>query len=69
MMSGEPYNPTYWQALIAKLMQCIPPTTHATPPKEDKLADGVARRNRKTYSGSYDPVDLKNALEAWRRIL
>ena len=34
-----------------------------TPPKDDKLADRVARRNPKVYEENYDPV----VLEEWVR--
>ena len=30
-----------------------------TPPKDDKLADRVARHNPKVYDGKYDPMELK----------
>jgi len=46
----------YRQILIVKLRQRIPPLSPINTPKEDKLADTVARHNPKTYGGSYNPV-------------
>ena len=37
-------------------MKRIPQVPTETPPKEDKLADRVVRRNPKVYDGTYDPV-------------
>ena len=56
-------DPNYWPALVAELMKRIPQVPTEAPPKEDKLADRVARRNPKVYDGSYDPV----VLEEWTR--
>jgi len=52
-------NPSYWPTLIAELMKRIPQAPTETPPKEDKVADRVARRNPKVYDGNYDPVVLE----------
>jgi len=40
-------------------MKRIPPVSPVNPPKEDKLADMVARHNPKPYGGSYDPMELE----------
>jgi len=44
-------------------MKQIPQVPTETPPKEDKLADRVTRRNPKVYDGNCDPV----VLEEWVR--
>jgi len=49
----------HWQALVAKLMQRIPPVPLVNPPKEDKLADKVAILNPKTYGETHDPMKLE----------
>ena len=64
MMPRDPHNPMYQQAFFAELMQCIPPAPR-NPPKEDKVADRVARRNPKTYGGSNDPMEL----EEWIKVM
>ena len=56
-------GPDYWPTLVAKLMKRIPQVPTEAPPKEDKLANRLARRNPKVYDGSYDPV----VLEEWIR--
>ena len=38
------------------------------PPKEDKLADRVARRNPNVYNGSYDPVVLEEWIRGMEKI-
>jgi len=40
-------------------MKRIPQVPTEAPPKEDKLADRVARRNPKVDDGSYDPAVLE----------
>jgi len=54
-------DPNYWLALVAELMKRIPQVLIETPPKDDKLAHMLARRNPKVYDGNYDPV----VLEEW----
>ena len=44
-------------------MKRIPQVPTETPPKDDKLADRVARCNPKVYDGNYDPV----VVEEWVR--
>ena len=61
-------NPSYWPALVAELMKRIPQVPAETPPKEDKLADRVARRNPKVYNGSYDPVILEEWIRGMEKI-
>ena len=58
----------YWQALVAELMQRIPPAPPVNPPKEDKLADRIARHNPKTYDESYDPVELEEWIKSMEKI-
>ena len=53
----------YWPALVAELMKQIHQVPTKTPPKDDKLADRVARRNPKVYDRNYDPI----VLEEWVR--
>jgi len=53
----------YWPTLVTELMKRIPHVPTETPPKDNKLADRVARRNLKVYDGNYDLVVLK----AWIR--
>ena len=61
-------NPGYWTILVAELMKRIPQVPTETPPKEDKLADRVARRNPKVYNGSYDPVVLEEWIRGMEKI-
>jgi len=49
-------------------MKRIPQVPAETTPKEDKLADRVAWRNPKVYSGSYDPVILKEWIREMEKI-
>lgn len=51
----------YWPTLVAELMKQISQVPTETPPKDDKLADRVARYNPKVYDRNYDPV----VLEEW----
>jgi len=53
----------YWSTMVAELMRQIPQVHVETPPKNDKLANRVARHNPKVYEGKYDPVQL----EEWVR--
>ena len=39
------------------------------PPKVDKLADMVARRNPNTYGRSYDPVESKEWIRGMEKII
>jgi len=43
-------KPNYWPTLAAELKKRIPQISTETPPKDDKLADRVARRNLKVYN-------------------
>ena len=61
-------EPNYWPALVVELMKRIPQVPTKTPPKEDKLANRVARRNPKVYDGTYDPVVLKQWLRGMEKI-
>ena len=58
----------YRQILIVKLRQRIPPLSPINTPKEDKLADTVARHNPKTYGGSYNPVGLEEWIRGMEKI-
>jgi len=49
-------------------MKRIPQVPAETPPKEDKLADRVVRRNPKVYDGSYDPVVLEEWIRGIKKI-
>ena len=40
-------------------MKQIPLVPSKIPPKEDELADGVARHNYKVYDEKYDLVELE----------
>ena len=68
MMPEDPNIPMYWQELIVELMQHIPLVPLVDDPKEDKLADRVARHNCKTYGGSYNPMDLKEWIGGMKNI-
>ena len=59
----------HWQALVAKLMQRIPPVPLVNPPKEDKLADKVAILNPKTYGETHDPMKLEKWIRGMEKIL
>jgi len=61
-------NPSYWLALVAELMKRILQVPTEAPPKEDKLADRVARRNPNVYNGSYDPVILEEWIKGMEKI-
>ena len=52
-------DPNYWPALVAELMKRIPQVSTETPPKEDKLADRVARLNPRVYDETYDSIVLE----------
>jgi len=58
----------YWPALVVELMKRIPQVPTETSPKEDKLADRVARQNPKVYDGSYDPVVLEEWIKGMEKI-
>jgi len=49
-------------------MKWISPVLLGNPPKEDKIADRVARCNPKTYDGKYDPVELEESIECVEKI-
>jgi len=49
-------------------MKRIPQVPAETPPKEDKLANRVARRNPKVYYGSYDLVILEEWIRGMEKI-
>jgi len=49
-------------------MKRIPQVHAETPPKEDKLADRVARCNSKVYDGSYDPAVLEEWIRGMEKI-
>ena len=61
-------NPSYWPTLVAELMKRIPQVPVETPPKEDKLADKVARHNPKVYDGNYDPVILEEWVSGMEKV-
>jgi len=67
-LAGNLGNPSYWLTLVAELMKRIPQVPAKTPPKEDKLADRVAWRNRKGYDGSYDPIVLEEWIRGMEKI-
>ena len=58
----------YWLALVAELMKRISQVPIETPPKEDKLAERIARRNPKVYDGTYDLVVLEEWIRGMRKI-
>jgi len=49
-------------------MQCIPPAPPINDLKEDRLVDRIARCNPKTYSGSYDSMELKQWIRSMKKI-
>jgi len=49
-------------------MQHIPLVPLVDPPKEDKLANRVVRRNPGTYGGSNDPVELEEWIKGMKKI-
>ena len=49
-------------------MKWIPQVPTETPPKEDKLADTVARHNPKVYDGFHDPVVLEEWIRGMEKI-
>jgi len=50
------------------MMQCIPSVLPINPPKEDKVADKVARCNLKTYGKTYDSVELEEWIRGIEKI-
>jgi len=52
-------DPNYWPTLVLELIKRISQVPIETPPKDDKLADRVARHNPKAYDGNYDLVVLE----------
>ena len=69
MMPEDLNNSMHWQALIAKLMQCISLVPPVNSPKDDKITDRVARHDPKTYGGSYDPMKLEEWIRSIEKIL
>jgi len=67
-VSENPNNHVYWKALVSELMKHIPPVPPINSPKEDKLSYRVARRNPKTYGGSYDPMKLEGLIRGMERL-
>ena len=61
-------NPNYWPTSVVELMKWIPQVPTETPPKDDKLADRVARYNPKVYDEKYDPVELKEWVRGMKKI-
>jgi len=61
-------GPNYWLVLVAELMKRIPPVPTKTSPKEDKLADRVARRNPTVDDGTYDLVVLEERVRGMEKI-
>jgi len=58
----------YWPVLVAELMKWISKVPTESPPKEDKLADRVVRRNPTVYDGNYDLVLLKEWVRGMKKI-
>ena len=74
-VSSSVEDPNYWKNLVTELMKRIPAAPLGSqvlpehPPRADKLADRVARRNPKVYDGSLDPVELEDWIRGMEKIL
>ena len=72
--SGSVEDPNYWKNLVIELIKRIPAAPSGSqvlqehPPKSDKLADRVARRNPKVYDRNLDPVELEDWIRGMEKI-
>ena len=61
-------KPNYWLTLVVELMKWISPVPAENPPRDDKLADRVARHNSKMYDRKYDLVELEDWIRGMEKI-
>ena len=72
--SGSVEDPNYWKNLTIELTKRIPNAPLGSqvlpehPPRSDKLADRVARRNPKVYDGNLDPVEVEDWIRGMEKI-
>ena len=64
----NPDNRNYWKTFVSKFMKWIPSVSLINHSKEDKIANWVARRNRKTYDGKFDPMELEEWIKDREKI-
>jgi len=54
--------------LVVELLKWIPPLPAENASRDDKLADRVARHNRRVYDGKYDLVELEDWIRGMENI-